>query len=633
MRNIGICVIGIISAGLLPYDGIAAEARENWVYPAEIANWSDGEKQRQSDNAVKLVADLKKAKGEGCKSFTIPKDDYRFGSKVLPCFQLEDFHDMSIEGSGSTFWINGRIRNDGIRLIRCSDVKIRNLIIDCDPFSYIQTTVKSIDAQGKSLTVEADPGFPLPDQTWNKKVGDIKAIFLKPDHSYHNQRMDWIKTIMPDAKGGRLFRIELRDNSIFDYNTPIAPGDSLLLPDRGMRNSINIDGSSRVTLEGISIYAAASMAIVEYGGDGANVYRNCRVVPRPGTKRLLACNADVFHSLMVRCGPTIENCEFSQACDDLINIHGFFGMVFRQDSPTELLMTIEPGKVDLTEENLRFIGWQEERLIGEAKVISCEEVKDDALKAEALEMPAKLVKGVPGARIRSFYKFAILKIKLDLPVTAPQCTVVDNYAFTGAGAVIRNNYLHHSIARGVLLKGENSVFEGNRVEQIGHVGLLVATDRYFFENACPNKISIRNNTFTDCNLFLSSRLWLNGQHATIAVWNDGRDQAFSRLGTGECRDISISGNKIVRAPMTAIFMSNTLRGSITGNTIVEPGCAEPDAKSAQELVDNDYAIYLTCSEGVEISGNVVKSPGRWCKGPVGLGPMLKDCKAEANNVK
>ncbi len=633
MRTIGICVLSVVFAGLLPSGGAAAEPQENWVYPAEIASWSDAEKERQRDNAAKLLADIKKAKEEGRKSFAIPKDDYRFGSKSLPNFQLEDVNGMDIDGSGSTFWINGRIRYDGIKLVRCSDLKIRNLTVDCDPFGYIQTTVKSVDANERTLVVEVNPGFPLPDETWNKKVGDIKAIFLKPDASYHNQKLDWIKTIAPAKEGGRLFKIELRDGSIFVYGTPVAPGDSLLLPDRGMRNAFNLDACSRVTLENINIYAAAHMAIVEYGGDGPNTYRNCRVVPRPGTKRLLACNADVFHSIMLRHGPTIENCEFSEACDDLINIHGFFGMVFRQESPTELLMTIEPVKIDLSGETLRFIGWQEEKLIGEAKVLSCEELKDEALKAQAMEMPARLVKEVPGARIRNFGKFTILRLKLDRPVEAPQCTVVDNYAFTGAGAVIRNNYFRRSVARGVLLKGANSVFEGNRMEKIGHTGLLVATDRYFFENACPSKIVVRNNTFTDCNLFLSSRLWLNGQHAVVAVWNDGRDQSYSRLGTSECSDITIAGNKIVRAPTTAIFMANTLRGSITGNTIVEPGFAEPDPKSVQELTDNAYAIYVACSEGVKISGNTVLSPGKWCKGAVGLGPLLKDCKADSNTVK
>lgn len=47
----------------------------------------------------------------------------------------------------------------------------------------------------------------------------------------------------------------------------------------------------------------------EFGGEGANVYRDSRNVRRPNSTHLLSSNHDGFHSYATARGPTIENLE------------------------------------------------------------------------------------------------------------------------------------------------------------------------------------------------------------------------------------------------------------------------------------------------------------------------------------
>lgn len=74
-----------------------------------------------------------------------------------------------------------------------------------------------------------------------------------------------------------------------------------------------ITNSSRVSTVNVSVYGGATEAIVEGGGEGNHTYRFVRVVRRKGQTpvRLLAANADGFHSSCVTQGPTLVDSEVS----------------------------------------------------------------------------------------------------------------------------------------------------------------------------------------------------------------------------------------------------------------------------------------------------------------------------------
>ena len=615
----------------------ASGPEAGWCYPEPIASWSESTKDFQRESARSLVKDVNAAIARGDKEFTVKAGDYRFGSRDLENFKITA-DNFTLNAYGATFWFNGKLGVDGFAISKSRNLTLKGATVDYDPLPYTQGRIVGIDQDGKSYDIKIDPGFPLPKEMIKSLPGiasttSVKAVYFTPDGlCFRMTPMDWISKL--EEKGDREYRVKCLNNALFNYDVDQPQvGDPTVLPDRSGRMAFALRDCERVTLEDVTVYAAPNMGFSEVFGKGGDIYRACKILRRPCTKRLIACNADAFHSMAVCHGPTIENCEFSYACDDFVNIHGVFGMAIRQPSPSELIISQEYiDQSNFAGKPLRFISWDDERLLGEATAVSCEKIEDESLRAEALSAPAALKKMDQGFRLREFdaKHLALLKLKLDRPIAAPKFTLVESQTASGSGSVIRNSYFHHGVARGVLLKGSNAIFAQNKVEHTCLNGLLLATDRLFFESSCPSKMLIKDNVFADCCRSPESQMWFNGFHATIAVWNDGRRQAFSRKGTHECSDIAIEGNKILRSPNAAIFMANTLRGSIKGNEIIGSGWASPLNQSDKEMADNDYAIFLTCSESVKISGNVLESPGKFCKGPVGLGANLKDCEAKGN---
>lgn len=123
---------------------------------------------------------MKAAIGKGDKSFVIAPGDYRFGSEQLPNLLIEA-HDLDINATGVNLWFNGHIRQDGIAFKNCRNVRFHGATLDYDPFCrYSQGEILSINPDTKTVVIRVDPGFPLPEPNWFKRVGDIKAVFYDP---------------------------------------------------------------------------------------------------------------------------------------------------------------------------------------------------------------------------------------------------------------------------------------------------------------------------------------------------------------------------------------------------------------------------------------------------------------------
>ena len=86
---------------------------------------------------------------------------------------------------------------------------------------------------------------------------------------------------------------------------------------------------SACSVLGLTVHGSSDMALVEYGGVGANVWWGNRVVRDPATRGLLASNADVFQSSGVERGPLVESNELTFAGDACLNQHNYFSVALR----------------------------------------------------------------------------------------------------------------------------------------------------------------------------------------------------------------------------------------------------------------------------------------------------------------
>ena len=595
-------------------------APPNHAYPPEIRAWDQAAKDAQRDAATTLLKQFEQAVTDGAETFTIPPGDYRFGPQGPQAFKVVGAHDLTIDATGVTFWFDGRLRVDALQFNGCRNVTLRGLTVDYDPLGYLQGEVLTIDDANQVVDFRIDPGFPLPDETWTKQPGSIKTVFYAPDGLLREFRMDWVKSLQD--LGDRVVRVSFTNGWLFDRKTypfEIAPGDRLCLPDRSMRHAFTLNGSEQVTLEDITIYACSHMALTEVGGVGGHVYRRCKVIRRPGTNRLLACNADVFHSVTVEHGPTIEECEFSHAADDFINLHGFFFLVQNQLSPTEVEIVCQYREDAFSVgSTLRFYRFDDLAPEGSAKVLEKVLIEGDAAREAALKLPAEI--RAKGERIRDLHPRQVwaFRVKLDQPVKTARYDFVGCDDCSANGAIIRSNYFHDCYTRGVLLKSSNTLVEGNRFERIGDASLAIAAERYWMEGPFAHDVTIRNNTILDSGVMFTSHNWNTQKLGAITVIAEG---AHGLSAGRPNQRIVIEGNRIVRPSAVGIAVLNAQDVVIRDNVIEQPVSRQPyRLGSSLKVKDPLFAIYLAQAAGVKLEGNRVLDPSEWCRGEVGYGP-------------
>ncbi len=587
---------------------------ENCCYPEPVASWTEAQKEAQRNAARKLVKDVNAAIARGDREFTAAPGDYRFGSPDLKNFPITA-KDFTLNAYGATFWFNGRIPVDAFQISGCKNFALKGATVDYDPFPYTQGTIVKIDPEAKTYDIKIDPGFPMPDG-W-RMGGNVKAVFFTPDGlKMRRTRLDWVSSLERLDEG--LYRAKCTYGFIFSYkDDPPQTGDRAVLPDRSMRMAFKLQECEAVTLEGITVYSCPNMVFSEGNGEGGNIYRNCKVVRRPGTKRLIASNADVFHSIKARKGPLIEGCEFSYACDDFVNIHSYFSLVLEAKSKKELIV-VPFYRDDIAEGcSLSFYERKTAKPVAKAKILKAAPLNDPATIRAAKEIPERIK--AMGEKAGDFVSGRVYPflVELDAEVDAGALDYFSSSERIARGSIVRNNHFHDGFARGVIMRSEDFLIEGNLLERIGCSSIIVFTEQYCWEGPYSKNGLIARNRVIDSNTRLDGLLWNSGFQGAISVWADAGNQAYGK-GIVTHSNIDIAGNEIASPAASAIFVANAKDVKISGNKIERPFSSKLPFEARQDLRDAAYSIFLTESEDIACEGNSIgKGASSDCKGPLG----------------
>ncbi len=599
-------------------------ATENLAYPKEDAAWSDTDKKSQAESAHALVANLAAAIAAGKNEFTIPPGVYRFGTFGGPAnLTLADLRGFTLKADGALFYYNGRVGCDAVAMKNCHGVTLRGLSLDCDPLSTSQGQIVELDRSAKILKIRVDPGFPLP-VDWLPH-GSIKAVFFAPDGTARGTLYETVTSLKQAEDDPRVFTVGVSANFLFTHENGVCLGDRMALPERRVRGRgvVQFGGGGNI-LERVTIYAAPDISLAELGGDGDNLYTKCVVTRRPGTKRLIASNADIFRSIKMRKGPRVEECDFGYTADDILNIHSYASMVWQVRGPDELVVVesftpeLQPG-TDVT-----LVSHTRNTMAETAKVVSVSQISDQETIKKAAGIPAD-VRRQGGHMIDFVGKVWVSVVKFDRELQVQEYDTVFSYERCGVGATIRRNYFHDSaVASGIHYKGRDAIFEDNRIERIGSSAILVASNIFFLEGPNSANLLIRNNRIIDCGFTLVGRLWPNGYHASIAVYTGGPRNSVATTGINN-RKIRIEHNVITRPGAVGILLSNSEDCAIIGNQIISPASKPLLEQATTPFVENLYAIYLANCRQVELRANTMQTPTTACRGLLGFGPEVTAC--------
>jgi hypothetical protein len=605
-----------------------APPRGNLAFPCDIAEWSAEAKESQRRAGYELLQSLRIAAEEGRNEFVIRPGDYRFGrsdgESIGPLVVFPQMRDMRIIANGVTFWMESWF--SGLHIENSTNVVIEGLTIDWDPLPFTQGRITAVFERpgwGRSyIEFEVDPGFLTPDELLAAEHGlytqeSIPAIPVGVYESDTSQLKAWAW-----GKPSRILKVSERVYRVYvnlpaypypntrvatsysDYG--IAAGDRFVMLYRDSnRSAVTVASSDNVQFHNVTLYSSPGIGFTDigsYSSQGGTVLRGCKIVRRPGTGRLMSANADGFHCFFTKQGATVEGCEFAYNGDDAMNIRGAVSVVFGTTddgsilvaprSQMDLNLLLKPG-VPITV----FRG-SDGAISGSATIAAVKPVADPALVEEARRADKEI-----GLQIWSFC--GVYEASIDSPIEAGKHDFV-TYGQDGGGFIVRGNYFHDNISRGIRLLSSNGVVVGNRIERTWYdPGLTVSLQLQWLEGSVSSNIIIRDNVFVDCNRALISKVIGHVlPFATIDIFIDpplGQDQL---LPGRVISNISIENNTIVRPRAAAILVANARDVRITDNRIVQPAYLE--AESAGELlgIDGNYGIVNVNGKDVMIRGNV-----------------------------
>jgi len=572
---------------------------------------------RDPQSLLDLVSQCGKEPGR----VVIPPGVYRFCDIPSPGVVIRGMRRSRIVADGVTVVFKP---GQSFSLEDCEEVQLSGLTVDYDPLPFTQGTIVEIDPAEKFLTVALEKGYPAVENLPKAEstlffVFEPSTLAPRPLHTEH------VREIVPNGDGTcRLSKFS--NGFLFDsLGQPggAQKGDRIALLRRN-GTAVNIMRCKKVALEKVTVFTSPGYAFWEVDGEGGNHYSGCRIVRKPGTTRLVTSVADGFHSYHVRKGPLIEGCEFSDTVDDTIAIHGFFSFILETPSPRTVCLVSPFGQDFSAGAELSFHEMPHGRLLTDAVVQSVEKVPASSLKVPVGEVRQGFLR--QHLNMRDLPVTQALKVELDRDIELPQgkLILVSSSEQCGSGAIVRNNTLRRGHVRGVIVKANDVLVEGNRFEGIGANAVLVFPELFFLEGPMAKGVTIRGNTITHCGWKVLSPRFANpgiGGAIQTSVGMARRQFPPQFDPYPVIRDVTISGNVIKDSGSYGIVLGNASSVRVADNKIEfpfnKPGARESkgldrafdskehDLEIPSVLRAGPSGILIYGSKEVALSGNTV----------------------------
>jgi len=331
----------------------------------ETINVTDfGVKPNSRENAVPAVQRaLAACRESGATAIVFPKGRYDFwpedaikrvyyesnsydNNPKTCAIMLEDFKNLTIDGSGSEFVFHGRMQPFTVE--KCDGVTIRNLSIDWDiPLTAEAEVVATSD---NTIDLKIDP-FESPYVIENGKI-----VFVG-----EGWKSGWWGTIeferdthlIPPGGGdgclhgnGNYRAEELKRGLVRLHNATgrkPAVGNYLVMRHSSRDHAgVFLLHSKNSVVENVDMFHCGGLGVLAQFCENVTLDR-CHVRPNPAKGRYLSGHDDGAQISNCRGLVRIENCEYGGLMDDPINVHGTSVRVIRKLADDRLLCRFMHG--------------------------------------------------------------------------------------------------------------------------------------------------------------------------------------------------------------------------------------------------------------------------------------------------
>ena len=394
---------------------------------------------------------------------------------------FEDMHNVTVDGNFSTLMFHGKMQP--ITLDRCTNISIRNIIIDFATPTSVEAEVVHVDSS--YFEIAFDPQlFPYvvdAKQQLHFFIGKHKTSPFTYVEFNHNSRMvepytgdrGWWEGIPVDeVEKGRL--------RIFYPNKAHFPKlHNWIVIRHGERNhaGIFIQNSADVLVQNVNIYQTDGLAILAQFTHNLNLF-SCSVVPNYLIgRKYISSHDDGFHLMGCSGQIRVENCEWYGLMDDAINIHGTYVKVVKRKKNRVIAQFMHHETTGLEwgrmGEKIYFVDPKTMKTIDSSTIIEYNQLNRDQFELVLDTSPSRKVKS---------------KVMIE-NVTCNPDVKISNCRFRSGRA------------RGLLISTRGNVrIEDNIFESAGSAILIAGDAREWYESGPVRDVTIRKNIFRySCN--------------------------------------------------------------------------------------------------------------------------------------
>ncbi len=319
--------------------------------------------------------------------------------------------------------------------------------------------------------------------------------------------------------------------------------------------------SENITFDDIHIYSAAGMGYII--GDKTKYFQIINSSIGRRTDRVdapyISTTADGMHILNTSGYFRIENNDFSFTGDDIMNIHDDVMTITKRVSDTVFIGKVTGGFAG-TGDKVKFKNTQMGTFEGlEDYEVEVESFNRDAstnIATITLKTPVNSAIGDEGFIYRS-------------------STSTSNY-------VIRNNYIHETKGRAMLILGSNALVENNIIYRTVSEGIHVLADvdskGVGSGGYGSSNVVIRNNTLTECTV---------GDKEPVIMVRYKKDKEISEYNN-VLTNIVIENNKFIGCYVDAIEADNVTNLTIKDNIIQDCGKRDNDGVYCENIILKEH---------------------------------------------
>ncbi|MFC1582600.1 right-handed parallel beta-helix repeat-containing protein [Planctomycetota bacterium] len=527
------------------------------------------------DAAGMLQEAFKKLEGQSDILFVFPSGTYNLTGpeKSGTMLNIKGIKNLTITGENVEI-INRRLKAC-FRFQDCENVLVEKLTFDWQPPSFSVGTV--IASKDNICDVRIEDEFPVTDGMPVEAFMEYDPATRLPARRGYDiySSVDSTSLLKP-----QVLRMKLK------RPMNIKVGSLTVLRHRVYgRNAISFSNCRNVRVENVTIYTAPGMGITGQNTENISI-RELTVKPRPGTRRIMSTAADATHFNGCYGKITVEDSWFEGMGDDAVNIHGMYHIIEKIEGKTVITRVrndwIKPPRAGDTLE-----------FTHRATLLP---FASDTVKSVTIDHKTR--------RHHIIFDHA-------LPDSIEAGQALGNVSWAPK-TIIRGCTVKNNRARGMLIQTRGGLIENNRYEGCTGAALHITCDLdYWLESIATRDITIRGNTFENCNY---GAAMMNG---VIMVFAHVPGGLFSPAGAH--RGLIIEDNIIRDSDNSGMCIISADDVIIRNNTIDRVG-KNPTRTSGKA------AIYLENAANVRIYGNkvtpaaegnpdVLSGPGCACRNP------------------